>query len=1021
MQLSRPFIQLPLAIDADRLREEVERFAPGEWRAHPQGHPGNTALPLVARHGDPGDDGVAGRMAPTPYLARCPYLRQVLAALQAPLGRTRLMRLDAGAEATAHIDANYYWAQRVRVHVPVVTTPDVRFLCGDVETHMAAGEAWIFDTWQLHNVLNPANTQRIHLVADTVGSSAFWSMTRMPAPPMRKVAYAPGADPQVEFEAINFPIVMSPYEFEAIWNGWIGDARGARNVPMPIASFDAGVREVLQDWRAAWATHGADRAGWPAYEALLARLHAVAERHAGVVTLANGQDLGRHVQGSLIPSMFVPWLADDAPSAGERAAPREQRPEARTAATPAASVVSPPGTSAPTIRRPLIVLCAPRSGSTLLFERLWACSPDWFTVGNESHQQIEGIEALRPQSRGYDSNVLAAADAAPGVVADLTSRFLHAARDRDGRPPRAGTAAIRLLEKTPKNALRVPFLRAAFPDARFLYLWRDPAESLASMIEGWQSGGFVTYPDLPGWSGLKWSYLLVPGWRDLVGRPLAEIVAAQWRIAQERLLADMADIPADSIRTLGYGEFLQDPARALQAICEFADVAYDRPPPPVLPLSLHTLTPPAPEKWRRHEAVLGPLLPALEPVASRARAFVGARHLYAAPARQIPAAAPQEMRATTEISGPAAPKVDEAGAAAPDLASLSSMHTANFPGVLAFMNTSLFVTNYQGGNLIAIRPNGAAVNTHFEHYRKPMGLACARDRFFLGTESGIREFRNVPSVSPRLDPPNRHDAVFVFRKHHITGNIDIHEMALGADNELWFVNTLFSCLCTLDADSSFRPRWRPAFVTGLSPDDRCHLNGLAMVDGRPRWLTALGATDAPQGWRGNTKNGGVLIDYETREVVARGLSMPHSPRWYRDRLWFLESGRGSLATIDPASGKVETVARLPGFTRGLDFVGPLAFVGLSQLRESNPLTDIPITEENVDRMSGVWVVDIETGQTAAILKFGGGVQEIFAVQALPGILSPEIVDEDKELLQTIFALPDEAFREVRYEAKAQGA
>ena len=158
-----------------------------------------------------------------------------------------------------------------------------------------------------------------------------------------------------------------------------------------------------------------------------------------------------------------------------------------------------------------------------------------------------------------------------------------------------------------------------------------------------------------------------------------------------------------------------------------------------------------------------------------------------------------------------------------------------------------------------------------------------------------------------------------------------------------------------------------------------------MVDGKPRWLTALGETDGPQGWRANTKNGGVVIDYATRDVIVRGLSMPHSPRWYRDRFWILESGKGSLATIDLASGKVETVARLPGFTRGLDFVGPLAFVGLSQLRETNPLTDIPITDENIDRMSGVWVVNIETGETIALLKFGDAVQELFAVQAIPNV------------------------------------
>jgi uncharacterized protein (TIGR03032 family) len=281
------------------------------------------------------------------------------------------------------------------------------------------------------------------------------------------------------------------------------------------------------------------------------------------------------------------------------------------------------------------------------------------------------------------------------------------------------------------------------------------------------------------------------------------------------------------------------------------------------------------------------------------------------------------------------------------------------------------------------------------------------DRLIVGTETGLREFRNVPAVAARLDPPGRHDAVYVLRNHHVTAAIDVHDLALGG-GECWYVNTLFSCLCTLDPDLSFVPRWRPRFVTSLAPEDRCHLNGLAMVDGRPAFLTALGATDTPEGWRANKKNGGVLIDHASRETIADGLSMPHSPRWYRDRLWLLESGRGSLATVDLATGAVETVAQLPGFTRGLDFAGPLAFVGLSQLRASNPFTDIPITDDNAERASGVWVVHIETGETVAFLKFSASVEEIFTVQALAGVRRPAIVDEEDEAIKATNVLPDDA-------------
>lgn len=363
------------------------------------------------------------------------------------------------------------------------------------------------------------------------------------------------------------------------------------------------------------------------------------------------------------------------------------------------------------------------------------------------------------------------------------------------------------------------------------------------------------------------------------------------------------------------------------------------------------------------------------------------------------------------------PAANGAEAPAAPVAPLASVHTTNLPQILRELNTSLLITTYQAGKLILVRNDGGTLNTHFVGFRKPMGLAVDHARFFVGTETGIREYRNVPAASARLEPANRHDAVYVLRNQHVTGNIDIHEMAI-ADGECWYVNTLFSCLCTRDDDYSFVPQWRPHFISGLAPEDRCHLNGLAVVDGEPRFLTALGETDTPQGWRANKKNGGILLDYASGEAIVRGLSMPHSPRWHRDRLWVLESGRGSLGTVDLATGKVETVARVPGFTRGLDFLGPLAFIGLSQLRETNAFTDIPITEENADRMSGVWIVNIQSGQTIGFLKFSNVVQEIFAVQTLPGMAFPAIVDEDDELIKSTYVLPDAALKEVRFSVPA---
>ena len=239
-------------------------------------------------------------------------------------------------------------------------------------------------------------------------------------------------------------------------------------------------------------------------------------------------------------------------------------------------------------------------------------------------------------------------------------------------------------------------------------------------------------------------------------------------------------------------------------------------------------------------------------------------------------------------------------------------------------------------------------------------------------------------------------------------------MAYGVGGELWIVNTRFSCLCTLDRSASFAPRWRPPFVTALEPSDRCHLNGLAMVDGRPRYVTALGETDEPTGWRADKAKGGILMDVASGEILTRGLSMPHSPRWHAGRLWVCESGAGTLGYVDPATGRYEPVAEVPGFTRGLDFAGNFAFVGLSQVRESAVFSGIPITERLAadERTCGVYVVDLTSGRVVAFQRFDTAVQEIFAVTVLPGRCWPELINDDDVLLENSFVVPDAALADV---------
>jgi len=342
---------------------------------------------------------------------------------------------------------------------------------------------------------------------------------------------------------------------------------------------------------------------------------------------------------------------------------------------------------------------------------------------------------------------------------------------------------------------------------------------------------------------------------------------------------------------------------------------------------------------------------------------------------------------------------------------LHCVNTTNFPQLLSNANLSLVVSTYQAGKLILVRADGTQLNVHFRQFNRPMGLAVNRTRMVVGTAHDVTELYNMPAVAAKLEPAGKHDACYIPRNIHVTGDIDVHEMDW-AGEELWLVNTRFSCLCTLDPAYSFVPQWRPPFITSLGTEDRCHLNGLAVVDGKPKYVTALGGTDTPQGWRGNKARGGLLMAVDTNRIICQGLSMPHSPRWYGGRLWVLESGEGSLATVDLETGKLNQVAQFPGFTRGLAFYGPLAFVGLSQVRETAIFSGIPLTERLTDRIAGVWVIDINTGETLAFLRFESGVREIFAVGVLPQTRFPEILEGEPDYLAHSYALPDSALKEV---------
>ena len=268
--------------------------------------------------------------------------------------------------------------------------------------------------------------------------------------------------------------------------------------------------------------------------------------------------------------------------------------------------------------RPVFIVSTPRSGSTLLFETLGQ-APGLHSPGGESHWLIEDIQALSPAAHCWRSNRLTAADAAPEPVERLARAFYEDLRDRDGRP---AAGRVRMLEKTPKNALRVSFFDAAWPDAVFVYLYRDVRQTLASMIEAWRSGAFRTYPDLPGWTGLPWSLLLVPGWEGLKGRPLPEVVAHQWATTTQVLLDDLEALPRQRMRALAYADFLGSPQSVVERLAVSLDLAWDRRLGTNLPLSVTTVSAPRADKWRAAEAAIEAVWPIVEQADARARAFL---------------------------------------------------------------------------------------------------------------------------------------------------------------------------------------------------------------------------------------------------------------------------------------------------------------------------------------------------------------------------------------------------------------
>ena len=307
--------------------------------------------------------------------------------------------------------------------------------------------------------------------------------------------------------------------------------------------------------------------------------------------------------------------------------------------------------------------------------------------------------------------------------------------------------------------------------------------------------------------------------------------------------------------------------------------------------------------------------------------------------------------------------------------------------ILERANCSLFISTYMIGNVVTVGAKNGEMIVHFHTFDRPMGMTLNPEGIVIGSRNQIWFMPSIRDVGLQMEPKGRFDTAFFVRRSHFTGNIACHEIGW-VGKELWIVNTRFSCLCTVHATCHFAPRWRPPFITALVPEDRCHLNGMAVDNGQARYVTALAETNTRDGWRANKVSGGCLIDVPNNVVVARGFAMPHSPRMASGRLFVLHSGRGRLEWVDPTNGRCETVCELPGYTRGLAIHGSLAFVGLSKIRESTSMDGVPLAAKRDQLKCGVWVVDLTRGVVVGFFELLEGFDELFDVQVLPGFTSP---------------------------------
>ena len=327
---------------------------------------------------------------------------------------------------------------------------------------------------------------------------------------------------------------------------------------------------------------------------------------------------------------------------------------------------------------------------------------------------------------------------------------------------------------------------------------------------------------------------------------------------------------------------------------------------------------------------------------------------------------------------------------------------------LAEQQVSLAFTTYQTGKLFLLGRHPEGRLAVFERtFNRAMGLWADGQTLWLSTLYQLWRFENMLSPGELY---RGYDRLYVPKMANTTGDLDIHDVAIDDTGRPVFVATSFGCIATLSERSSFMPLWRPPFLTKLAAEDRCHLNGLAMADGRLRYATAVSTSDVVDGWRDRRQGGGVVLAIPEGRVIASGLSMPHSPRLYQGRLWLHNSGTGHFGSIDPGGGPFEPLTFCPGYLRGLAFVGDYAVVGLSRPRDDKTFGGLALEDELAKRAAdarcGLLIIDLRNGDVVDWLRVEGLVRELYDVAALPQVCRPMALGFKTDEIQRIIRIDD---------------